>query len=104
MFEDIEGGLKVRISVGIIRADAMPWQMLPSRLVKAIRQLVGQGVTVIGIVAPASRIMPHQAADSCIDVDGYQESFLDRMPYLAGDAVGPEHPFFKGDIVLLIVL
>ena len=45
--------------------------------------------------------MPHQAAAGCIDVDGYQEGFLDRMPYLAGDAVGPAHPFFKGDIALL---
>ena len=71
MFEDVERSLEVRISVGIIRADAVPRQMLSGRLVEAVGQLVGQGVAVVGVGAPAGGIVPHQAAAGRIDVDGY---------------------------------
>jgi len=61
MLEDVEWSLEVRISVGIIRADAVPRQMLACRLIQAVGQLVGQGVAVVGVGAPAGGIVPLQA-------------------------------------------
>ena len=101
VLEDVERSLEVWISVGIIRADAMPRQMLSGRLVQAVSQLVGQGVSVVGVGAPAGGIVPHQATAGRIDVDGYQKGLLDGMTYLAGNPVGPAYSFFEGDVVFL---
>ncbi len=91
MLEDVERSLEVWISVGIIRSDAVPRQMLSGRLVEAVGQLIGQGVSVVGVGAPAGGIVPHQATAGRIDVDGYQKGLLDGMTYLAGNPFdGPQ--------------
>ncbi len=74
--------------------------MLSGRLVEAVGQLVGQGVSVVGVGAPASVIVPHTAAAGCINVDADNEGVVGFVTVADGHTVDAPAAFLQGDVLL----
>ena len=70
VLEDVERLLQIRITVGIVRPELTPRQILLRCPIQAIRQAVGVGMPRECIGAPTGRLVPLAIGAGSVDVDG----------------------------------
>ena len=86
--EQVKVLLKVRISVGIVGADALTGKIFHGSFVETVGQLVGKRVALAGVGAPSAGFHPLGAVAGCVCVDADDGHVLDRKTDLAGHVVG----------------
>ena len=86
--EQVEVLFQIRISVGVVRADALAGQMLPGGFVETVGQFVRERMTFASIGAPSAGFHPLGAVAGCVGVDADDGHVLDRKTDLAGHVVG----------------
>ena len=85
--EDIESRFKVRITIGIIRAQAMSGQPDLGRFAQARGQIVRERLAPGSVAAPAAGIHPFVAASRSVHVDAHQADI--PAAQLGANAVHP---------------
>lgn len=95
VLEDVEGGFQVRVSIGVVGAEFVAGEVLSGGFVQAGGQLVGLSVTGEGVGAPASGIVPHQAAAGCVDVDADNEGVVRLVAVTNRYPVDPAAALFE---------
>lgn len=96
MAEDVEGRFLVRISVGIVEAHPVPWQVVKSSPAQMVGQNVSGGLPRRGVAAPAFGIIPSVAPAGGVHVNGYQTDV--HLAQLGADAVDPPAALFERDV------
>lgn len=86
--KQVEVLFQIRISVGIVGADALAGKIFPGSFVETVGQLVGKRVSLAGIGAPSAGFHPLGAVAGCVGVDADDGHVLDRKTDLAGHVVG----------------
>ena len=88
MLEDVERLLQIRITVGKVRPELMPRQILLRCPIQAIRQAVGLGMPRKRIGTPPTCIVPLAIGACGIDVDADEDGIGGRMTEAAGLLIG----------------
>ena len=99
--EQVKVLLKVRISVGIVGADALAGKIFPGSFVETVGQFVGKRVPLAGVGAPAAGFHPMGTVAGCVGVDADDCYVLDGKTDLAGHAVGAVHSLRQRDVGFL---
>lgn len=86
--EQVDILLKVRISIGVVGADALTGKIFPGSFVETVGQFVGKRVPLAGVGTPAAGFHPLGAVAGCVGVDADERGVLDGKTDLAGHAVG----------------
>ena len=86
--EQVKILLKVRISVGIVGADALAGKIFPGSFVETVGQLVGKSVSLTSVGAPSAGFHPMGTVAGCIGMNADERGVLDGKTDLAGHAVG----------------
>ena len=86
--EQVEILLKVRISIGVVGADALTGKIFPGSFVETVGQFVGKCVPLAGIGAPSAGFHPMGTVAGCIGMNADERGVLDGKTDLAGHVVG----------------
>ena len=86
--EQVEILLKVRISIGVVGADALTGKIFPGSFVETVGQFVGKCVPLAGIGAPSAGFHPLGTVTGRVGVDTDDGHVLDGKTDLAGHVVG----------------
>ena len=99
MLEDVERLLQIRITVGKVRPELMPGQILLRCPIQAIRQAVGLGMPRECIGTPTGRLVPLAIGAGSVDVDADEDGVGGRMTEPAGLLVGATDALFQGNVL-----
>lgn len=101
MLQNVEGLLKVRISVAVVGTEPVAGKVSLGGFVQTGSQLVGLCVSGERVGAPASGTVPHSAAAGCIDVDADDKGVVRFVAMANGYSVDAPAAFLQGDVLLL---
>lgn len=99
MAQDVETRFLVRISVALVKAHPVAGKTIHSRIAKTSGQLIGSGLTLGSITAPATGIHPPVATSGSIHVNTHQNYV--RATKFRANAVHPAATLREGDIFIL---
>ena len=74
--EQVELRFKVRVTVGVVGADALAGKILPRGFVETVGQFVGKCVPFAGVGAPAAGFHPLGTVTGCVAVNADDADFL----------------------------
>ncbi len=99
VLEDVERLLQIRITIGKVRPELTPRQILLRCPIQAIRQAVGLGMPRKGIGTPPSRSVPLPVGTGSIDVDADEDGVGGRMTEPTGLLVSATDALFQGNVL-----
>lgn len=99
MPEEVEVGLEVWVSVGVVLPDTVAFKVPSSSSIKRIGESITSGLATGCVAGPAGGVIPLVPLSRCVDVNGDQADVL--FAEIAAMIIHTSHPLLQADIVFL---